>query len=356
MRVVSIDPSADPRWDAFVAGHTSASPFHRSAWLRVLHAENGQGAVGLAVERDGELAGVLPLVSTRGLPLGAGAGAGGRRLASLPRTPAGGPVAVDDEARALLVRSAIERTPPGCRIQLKLSEPVPDGAVPGLVTHPWRMTYVVALPDRVDDVRFGPSRHHTRVLAATRKALDSGMTIRPASTPADLRAWYRLYLETMRHHMVPARPWRLFEALWRELRPAGMLELLLAERGGRMLAGNLLVGDGVTSSYLFNGADRRTLEDRPNDLLHAEAIRRLTASGHRRYDLGEVVEGHEGLARFKRKLGAREVRLQRAYWPAPDHAPDPGDGGPLRAHLERAWRRAPLRVTAAAGSIATRYL
>lgn len=359
MRVIDVDPLCDPRWDAYVASRRSgALPFHTSAWLRVLQAENGQRPIGLAVERDGRLLGILPLMRTRGLPLGLGAGSGGRRLASLPRTPLAGPLADDDRAAAALMREAVARTPPGHQLQLKLSDAVPDGAVPGLQSHPWRLTFVVELPERTEDIRFGASRHHTRAVAAARKARSAGVVVRPAGSLGEVRTWYRLYLETMRHHAVPPRPWRMFARLWDELRPAGMLNVLLAVRGDRLIAGNLLVTDGATAFYLFNGADRRALKHRPNDLLHIEAIERLTATGHRRYDLGEVVEGHDGLARFKRKLGAREQRLHRAYAPPPDAPPDPGDDPDSRVRRlgHAAWRRVPLAATAAAGTAAARLL
>lgn len=353
------DPTSDPAWEAYAAAHPRSVVFHRAAWLRVLTREYGQRAMGLIAEDGGgSVRGILPLVETRGLPLGLGAGSGGRRLSSLPRTPVAGPVADDDETCARLVRAAIDMTPPGAGLQLKLGGPDLDGLVPELTGHPWRLNYAVELPGDPADLRFGRSRDNNRLRAAVRRALRSGLTVRPAASWNDMRRWYRLYLETMRDHAVPPRRWRLFAAIWAELVPFGMAELLLVERDGALIAGNLVVTDGRTAFYLFNGADRRRLAEGANNVLQFEAIQRAIASGHERYDLGEVVEGDTGLARFKRKWGAEPVRLHRYYHPAPENAPKPGDGdpGPLRAAVLSTWSRVPLSMTAAAGTAVYRYL
>ena len=353
-----VDPITDPRWEAYAARHPDSVVFHRAAWLRVLGREYGRRPFGLVVEDDGgELRGALPLLETRGLPLGLGSTLSARRLSSLPRTPLAGPLADGDAAMARLVSEALALVPAGTSLQLKVAGPSLD-AVPGLTGRPWRLSYAVDLPEHVDDLRFGRSRHNNRLRGAVRRALSGGLTLRRAASWQDLRRWYRVYLETMRAHGVPPRRWRLFAAIWAELVPFGMADLLLVERDGELLAGNVLVTDGRTVFFLFNGADRSRLHEGANDVLQLEAITRLTATGHRRYDLGEVVEGDEGLARFKRKWGAQPTRLHRYYAPAPTDPPEPGGGvaGALHDAATRAWARAPLSLTAAAGTAVYRFL
>jgi hypothetical protein len=353
------DPTTDPAWEAYAAAHPRSVVFHRAAWLRVLAREYGQRPLGLVAEdADGAVRGILPLVETRGLPLGLGSGSGGRRLSSLPRTPVAGPVADDDATTAVLVRAAIDRVPPGAGLQLKLGGPELDAVVPELTGHPWRMNYAVDLPADPAELRFGRGRDNNRLRAAVRRALRSGLSVRPAASWNELRRWYGLYLETMRDHAVPPRRFRLFAAIWAELAPVGMAELLLVERGGVPIAGNLVVSDGRTAFYLFNGAARARLAEGANNVLQFEAIQRAIATGHRRYDLGEVVEGDAGLARFKRKWGAEPERLHRYYHPAPTGPPDPGAGEPgaVRGAVERAWSRVPLSMTAGAGTVVYRYL
>src|SRR5207237_7648731 len=87
--------------------------------------EYGHPLIGLACEDAARgLLGILPLMPTRGLPLGGNIA--GRRLSSLPRTPVAGPLAVDEEACATLVRAAVARVEaePGGQLQLKFAAPL----------------------------------------------------------------------------------------------------------------------------------------------------------------------------------------------------------------------------------------
>ena len=359
LRVKEIDPSAGGQWDSYVEQHKDGLVYHHSRWLRALQAEYGQRPVGLTlVDGRGEFHGLLPLMATRGLPVLRSSGITGRRLSSLPRTPVAGPIADDRRGLALLLEAAAERTPAGAQLQLKLSEPRLDGLVPRIVGHPWRVTYTVDLPQRAEDLRFGPSRNHAAIKRAVNKGRRNGVRVRPADTLAELRAWYRLYLETMRRHVVPPRPWRLFRSVWEEMRPQGSMRLLLAERRGEVLGGCVMLQLASTVFYAFNGVRSDALEYRPNEAIHWEAIHTACAEGFLRYDLGEVVERHAGLARFKAKWGSQQRRLHRYYFPAPERPPETGD--PDRKLLgraaARAWGHLPLRATAAAGDLTYRFL
>lgn len=360
LRVVDLAPG-DARWDDFVSSQARASIFHHGAWLRVLEREYGRAAMRLAaLDGDGSVRGVLPLMRTRGLPLGLAAEVGSRRLSSLPRTPVAGPLADRADALRALVEAAGARRPDGTQLQLKLAAPLPADALPGLTCQTWRMTYAVDLPPLPEEIRFGPTRRHGRVMARVRHAQREGVSVRSASSVGELRRWYRLHLEVMRHNVVPPRRWRLFSAMWEELRPLGMMDLLLAERDGQMLAGNVMLQGPGTAFYAFNGADRSSFELRANDLLQWEGIRRAQAAGLHTYDLGEVPEGEEGLIRFKRKWGAEPRPLVRCYSPAPSVQTGRTGGGaaPQRAArlAEEAWRRTPLPATALAGSLFYRFL
>ena len=354
-----LDPIADERWDRFVCAHPDGLVYHSSAWLRVLHRENGQRPVGLAVENAaGELEGVLPLMATKGVPLLRGGMLSGQRLSSLPRTPVAGPLAERDRVAALLVAGAVERTPPGARLQLKPPEPTLDGLVDDVVGLPWDVTYRAELPDRPDDLRFGHARHHSRTCNRVRKSLRLGVVVRAADSFDDVRAWYPLYLATMRHHVVAARPLKLFRAMWEELRPRGTMRLLLAEHDGRLLAGSVLLTGGSTMFFAFNGVLRSALHLCANDLLQWHSIHQACREGYRTYDLGEVTEGNEGLAGFKSKWGNDCRRLRRYYYPAPQQPAASGsDERSTRIGLlERSWRRVPLPATRVAGRLVYRYL
>ena len=361
--VVEVDPLVDGRWDRFVSEHPHGLVYHHSAWLEALAREYAQPLVGLAcVDADGSLRGVLPLIRTRGLPFRrTGGHSTGARLSSLPRTPVAGPLALDSAATISLVSAALERArrEPGVQLQLKPLDARLDGLVDGLAAAPWRVDYVHELPPQSGDLRFGDSRNHGAVKRAVNKAARAGVEVRVADSEEDLRAWYRLYLDTMRSNIVPPRSFRFFAALREHLQPNGLMRLLVAEqiRGGRrrMLAGSMYLMLGETVFFGFNGRRRDALDLRPNDALMWQAIHDAWQEGYRRFDLGEVPAAHGSLADFKRKWSTDAVQLTRYYCPpvaAADEAP-PGRASQVAA---AAWRRLPLKATELVGDRLYAYL
>jgi hypothetical protein len=364
-RVVQID-IRDRRWDAFVLTAPGATVFHHSGWVAALERENGQRPVALAFEEaDGTLSGVLPLMVTRGLPLGLGGAGVKRRLSSLPRTPIAGPLARSTGVLRALVEAATARAHAGgLRLQLKLAASTLDGLTPGLEPSPWRLSYVKPLPDDPDRLRFGNARNHARIAWAVRKAQRDGLHVRDAVDERDLRDWYRLYLQVNRWRGLPARAYRLFQAAWEHLRPGGFLRLLLVHRQQsrreQLVAGSMLLGLGDTTFYAFNGSRRDALSTRPNDLLQWHAMREAAAAGYRWYDFGEVDDANEGLAGFKSKWDTETRRLMRYHAPPLPHEETGYGGLGSRSWARRlaltVWRRVPLAATEFAGDRVYRFL
>ena len=357
-RVREIDPLADPRWDEFVTAHPDAVVYQHSGWLRCLRAEYPRPLAGLCCESaDGALTGVLPLVETRGLPLLRSSASFGARDASLPRTPVAGPLAADEAASAALLRAAVARAQArDARLQVKRLRADLDGLVPELAGAPWRSSYAVALPRDPAEIRFGNSRNHSRIRWAVNRAHREGVGVRDARGVEDVRAWHRLYLETMREVVVPPRPLRLFEAMWRELVPRGLMRLHLAERRGALIGGSIVLALGRVAFYAFNGRRRSALGLRPNEVIQWEAIHAACRDGREVYDLGEVVEGDTGLAEFKRKWGAEESRLHRYHHPPPVGEGGAGEDGALARVAGAVWPRLPLGATRSVGDLLYRWL
>jgi CelD/BcsL family acetyltransferase involved in cellulose biosynthesis len=352
LRVVRTNPVTDPRWETFVNEHPNGSIYHHPAWLQALQQEYGQEGVFLICEdAHGHIRAILPLLYTKGLPFGLGTHLTGRRLSSLPRTPLAGPLSVDERATAALLQAAVQLISQqgGVQLQIKTLGCTLDGIVEGVVCTPWRLSYLLKLPASSD----GPFRirnSHTRasVKWAINKATRLGVQARPAETETELRAWYSLYLETMRQNFVPPRPYRFFAALWNCLKPKGMMRLLLAEQHAtgqsRIIAGSIFLTFGNTVSYAFNGSCLSDLPLRPNDVIQWQAINDACASGAQLFDFGEVPDGNEDLAKFKSKWGAEPVRLYRYYFPCSRAGSTVGGGDlPTYSALARAvWRRLPL--------------
>jgi CelD/BcsL family acetyltransferase involved in cellulose biosynthesis len=349
--VTELGPADDQRWERFLTRRPDALVFHHPAWLRALCRAQGYEPLVLAhADAAGGLDGLLPLAGKRGW-------ATGRQLISLPHTPVAGPLAVEDETAADLAAAALERARhAGARLELKTRARALDGTRADLRGRPWSTTFVLTLPDDPEQVRFGTSRNHGRIRWAVRRAGREGVTVREAESPADLRAWYALYLATMRTHAVPPRPLRFFTALWEELRARGLLRLLLAEQGTRLLAGSMFLMLGSTVFYAYNGRRGDALGLRPNDLIQWHAIHDAVRAGCRRYDFGEVEDDQAGLAGFKSKWGAEPEQLYRYLHPPPGKVSDPRALGLAWRWGERVWRHVPLAATARIGDLVYRRL
>jgi hypothetical protein len=341
-----------------VKSHPEGSIYHHPLWLKLLEKSHGHKIIGVACEdRNGKLLGVLPLCHTRGL-------LSGSRLASLPHTPTAGPLARDEQSSAALLEAGVERAKsnPGTHLQIKASAAGFDQLVASVGAVPWEATYILKLPERLEDLRFGNSRNHSRIKWAVGKAGRMGVRVRLAETERDLRKWYLLYLETMRWHRIPPRPYRFFSTAWELLHPAGLMRVLLAEQHGsgqkKLLAGSVFLMSGHTVFYAFNGRHRDALSMRPNDVIQWQAIHDACREGYRHFDFGEVGETNDGLAEFKSKWGAEPSRLYRYYYPKPRELETGAmrSGSQARQLANAVWGRLPLKATALIGDLIYSHL
>lgn len=364
IRVVETDPAADPRWERFVARHPQGSIYHHPRWLQALNAEYPRKSIHLACEdSDGRLLAILPMVYTKGLSFGP-QHITGRRLSSLPRTPLAGPLSIDSQATAALLQAAVDlaQCQSGVQVQVKTQSAEFDGMLRELACVPWRLSYVLDISGDPDRPRCSSSAQRHRVKNAVNKATKLGLYVRVAEREDELRAWYELYLDTMRRNTVPPRPYRLFLALWNLLRPAGLMQLLLAERQEhgvpRMVAGSIIFTYAQTASYVFTGSKKEDLLLHPNDLIQWHAIHDAAQKGLHWYDFGEVSEDHQQLTLFKSKWGAEPVQMYRYYYPGPRAvgAPARSEQGHLKMLASAGWRHLPLPVTARLGDRFYSYL
>ena len=356
LRVIEMNPRTDPRWEAFVESHPDGTIYHHPAWLDALQREYGQRGIHLACESaEGNLLAILPLLYTRGLPFWLGGGLTRRRLSSLPRTPVAGPLSRDRLATIAVIQAAVERIRQdrGVQLQIKTQGTELDGLVEGIGCAPWRLSYLLRLPKNSGrPFRIPDAQHRAKIRWAVNKATKLGVVVRPAETEAELRAWYLLYLETMRRNVVPPRPYRFFETLWGRMRPGGMIQLLLAckQEAGRtaIVAGSIFFMFGRTVSYAFNGSCQRDLPLRPNDVIQWQAINDAIGKGFESFDFGEVPEGHEALAKFKSKWGSEPTRLYRYHGPGLEigRQPETNSNGYATRLTEAVWQGLPLSVTA----------
>jgi hypothetical protein len=337
LRVIDIDPQVDLRWQAMVGSVPAIpDPIYHPTWLKILAEVFGSRPRHLACEdNDGQVVGILPLFYRRGWRRGC-------NFSSVFT----GPLARNDQVRTALVRAAIERTrsEKGAHLHLKVMSNAADGLAEDVTVQPAYETYTLALPERPELLHFNSS-----IKRAINKATRSGVQVRRAQDEGDLRAWYRLYLQTMRKLLALPLPFRYFQMAWRELYSRGGLRLLLAEQldaGHRKLLGGILILlYGQTVSFASAGWQEEEQGLRANDLLHWQAIQDACAEGFGWYDFGDVDLGNEGLARYKGKWGSEATIVYDYIYPASNNAMhDAHDKSnkPTQRLLQAVWPRLPL--------------
>ena len=308
-------------WECYVKKHPGAHFFCHPLWVKALESEYGlKASVLVCQDAENNIRGVLPLMPTKGLPLKKKDLITSRRFSALPRTPLGGFLFDNEKSQKVLLSAAIEKVSKerNTYLQLKSYSSELNENIPGLTKIEWRPSFCLELPDCPTKIRFGDKKRHHKVKWAVNKAISLGINIREAESEQDLKEWYKLYLETVRWHMVAARPYRFFKFLFENLVPKGIMKLLLAEYSEdgekRIIAGSVFLSFNDTVFYSFNGRNQLGLINHANDLIQWEAIHTACKDGFKFYDMGEVSGCNASLAQFKSKWGCGSKQIYHYYY------------------------------------------
>lgn len=357
-------PEMDQAWVDFISGASDATIYHHPLWLHVLENETNQKVLRLICkDENSKIVGIFPLQYTKGMPFDLGGFLAAKRLSSLPRTPMGGPIAVNSVIEEMLIKKAFEirGKKEGQLIQIKSYDPTLHEKIPSLSRFIWREVYITKIPSAPKEIRFGNAKNFSGIKCSVKKALKHGIKIRYSHSDSDLIKWYDLYAETMKFHAVPARSINFFRDIWKYLMPLELCQLVLAEvvkgNGTEIIAGSILLRFNKTMVHAFNGSKREFFDLSPNDLLQWTTIHDAQADGFEFYDLGEAAEDHEGLASYKRKWASEKRPFYHFYYPAPGIQDQKGIGGRNITGLKRKlWNLLPLKVTTIIGAQINKYL
>jgi lipid II:glycine glycyltransferase (peptidoglycan interpeptide bridge formation enzyme) len=233
---------------------------------------------------------------------------------------------------------------------------------------PKNPAWVTSMPADPDELRRGWKKSSNNLFRSIGKSERAGVTVREGTGDEDLRAFYALYLGTMRRHRSLPRAWRQLTLDQRLLGPSGTFRLFLAEHEARPVAAAVFHTHRDTIDLLYNGSDEGARDLRPNFALYWHAMRWAIENGFRRFDWGEAQDGGP-LSRFKAQWSAEPVPEYRYdYSPTPREGPAradrlrhrhdavnaPGEPSRRRRLLDTTWDRTPLRLTQVVGALAYR--
>jgi hypothetical protein len=286
-------------------------------------------------------------------------------MRTLPVVPPAGPLAGGEDAtRALLEAACRLADDAGTRVwTLHARTRGYEELVPDLRPVPKYPTFVLELPPDVDELRRVWKKTSNNLWRSLRKADRAGVTVREGRSEADLRAFYDLYLRTMRRRTTLPRPYRQLREDRRLLGPDGTFRLFLAEHEGDVVSAGVYHAFGDAVDLLYNGSDDSRLDVRPNHALYWHVIEWAAEAGYRRMDLG-YGRSESSLARFKAQWSAREVPEYRYDYVPGSSGGEAGPAGGARAlqgrgrrgPIERVWPHLPLAATRAVAAAVYRWL
>ena len=329
----------DPQWQSFVAHTEGATPFHHPEWSELLARTYRYRAFAIALtDTDGAVTAGAPFLEVRSLSRR-------RRWVSLPFTDECPPLAKDAASLRELSASlgAVHELYRAPTLELRAAV---DGF--GWQTSADAVIHELQLDREAARVQERFSRAMVRNI---RRAEKEGVTVRRATEPRDLDAFYRLHTRTRRRQGVPVQPRRFFELFWSGLIQTGLASILLADAGGaEPVAAALFLSIGGTTIYKFGASDVEFQRLRPNHLIFWTAIQQACERGDRLFDFGRTDLGNEGLRAFKSGWGASERPLKYSSL-----APGAGADGFATRALSGAIRKGPSWICRGTGEALYRY-
>jgi len=348
-RLAMIDPTRDPRWEAFVQARPDSNVFHTAAWARVLMETYGYEPRYYVVENSaGQIEAGWPCMLVAS-PLT------GTRLVSLPFCDHCQPlVDTETDAEALLDALIADRGRMGAKT---------------LEVRGWSQ-YGPPLPERLNEVPYyrlfeteldpDPAVFWKRIRKDSRRcvrqAREKNLSIRPAESLDDLAAFYALNLMLRRRHGMLPQPRLLFTSLHRNFIQRGAGQILLAEVGGQIVAGVLCITHQDKVYDKFAPSNPEFWSYRPNHLLLWKNVEWSCQHGYTHYDLGRVGADATGLASFKEQWAFVGRDLPYSYYPAPGGFNVTHPEGIKKRVLDLFARYAPERIFVEAGERLYRHL
>ena len=353
IRVRELLPGEDARWDAFVARHPHGTFFHRTGWSRSVQEMFRHQPHHLVVEQGRKWLGVLPLFLVKSPFLG-------RNLVSVPYSVYGGPLALDDEAYALLMRKArLLGADLGVGfVELRNLEERPGD----LERSELYVTFRCELPtDPADVMARIPKKRRAEVRAAREPKAPARPNKRETfgirvTADGSIDELFELFVHNKRRLGSPSLPKRWFQALRDEFGKAVVIHRAV-EPGGRTVAAVMSFTFKDTVYAYYSGALDEFNHTGVNNFIYCAIMEWAVENGYRRFDFGRSRAG-SGPAKFKLNMGFEAEPLHYDYMllGKGSKLPEFHPSNPKLALPRRVWSKLPMALCNRLGSRLSRYL
>ena len=198
----------------------------------------------------------------------------------------------------------------------------PFAAAHGLASDPEPDRDIIWVDLRHDAERLWRESYSKAARKNVRRAEREGVSVRPATSDADIAEFHRIYRMTMERNDALRSyffPLERFLAIHEEMPQSS--RFALAEQNGKVVAATLYLHDDEDVYSYLGGADHSYQRVRPTNAVVHHTIEWARAQGKRRLILGGGYQPGDGIFRFKASFSAefatlrlaRRVHDRRAY-------------------------------------------
>jgi FemAB-related protein (PEP-CTERM system-associated) len=321
----------DKRWDDFVGAHAHGSPFHMTAWRRVIEKSFGFRPYYLMAASEDGVTGVLPLFLVRN-PLIK------KALISSPFAVYGGILAETEAARTALAAAA-RQLGEELGVQYIELRNAHEGQCSGFERVSRYVTFTQEIGSQEEAILASIPRK-TRYMV--RKTLKESFTTR--REVENIANFEELYSRNLRKLGTPSFPRRFFELLMQEFSGMADIRETLYEEKLASAVLSFYFRDQVLPYYGASDPSFNALA--PNNFMYYDLMRWGGQNGYRLFDFGRSKKVGSGSYEFKAHWGMverelpYEVLLVRAK-EVPNYSPN----NPRYAAVIKAWQRLPLAFT-----------
>lgn len=326
-------------WDSYVYRHLSGSPFHLTAWKRVIEKTFKFEPRYLFMEERGTIRGVLPLFMVPNFLLG-------RSLISTPLAVYGGVCADNDQISSQLRRAACEMAKRERVQYLELRERLTISE-PGFETKKLYVTFDLELPKSIEQLLRGFPRD-TRYMI--RKGQKNGL--QAVVDPEQLDTFYEIYSRSFHHLGTPVFSRRLFRIVLDEF--GEQCELTTVWHDKKALAAVLSFRFRDWVLPYFGGSLMQGRQHAANNFMYYEVMRHALEAGVSSFDFGRSKLG-SGSYQFKTQWNMRERPLPYQFFLVRRKSmPNFSPANPKFKLAITLWKSLPFPVTKILGPVMVR--
>jgi CelD/BcsL family acetyltransferase involved in cellulose biosynthesis len=346
-----IDPLCDARWDSFVQGHPHGSIYQHSCWMKVLALtyKHTRPLCFTIEDQNCNIRAAIPcfIIKSR---------LTGTRIVSLPFSSYCDPLVDDKKDLKKLLDCIIKEVENNIASYYELRAFKSRGLIDDnrLQSHNYQKNHVLDIKEGFETVK--KAFHKDCIVRSVKKAMKSGVKIREGYLEQDLKQFYYIHALTRKRQGLPIQPYRFFRNMWKVLYPRGYFTLLLAELGGKTVAGIILFKFKDVVSFEHGASIPKYLAVRPNHLLLWTGIEMACSEGYHYFDFGKTTPENKGLLDFKTRFGAKMYDLPYFYYPKVKGIMSLEESDISNKLLQFIGKSMPISLAKMIGSIAYRHL